>query len=135
MSERAREGLARSPGSTLLARVGGDADRLCAAVLFEAAADGDRLAGAIVDEACEAVAIGIGTLVNLLNPDVIVITGGVAASLAPLADDIRRRARRRALAAVVDATSVHIVPGDKRRTVRGGAALVLYELARRDGAS
>ena len=75
----------------------------------------------------------IGALVNLLNPDVIVITGGVAVSLAPLAEDIRRRARRRALATVLDATAVHVVPGDKRRTVRGGAALVLYELTRRDG--
>ena len=128
MPERARERLAQCPGSTLLARVGGDPGRLSAAVLFEAAADGDHLAGAIVDEACEAVAIAIGTLVNLLSPDVIVITGGVAASLAPLAEDIRRRARRRALAgggrrdrssAWCRATSAS--------TVRGGAALVLYE--------
>jgi len=59
--------------------------------------------------------MGIGALVNLLNPEVIVITGGVAASLAPLQGDIERRVRRRALAA----------------TVRGGAALVLYEMARR----
>jgi glucokinase len=135
MSERARKRLARSPGSSLLARIGGDPGRLSAAVLFEAAAEGDRLAGAIVDEVCEAVAIAVGALVNLLNPDVIVITGGVAVSLTPLAEDIRRRARRRALATVLDATAVHFVPGDKRRTVRGGAALVLYELARRDGAA
>jgi glucokinase len=135
MSERARELLARSPGSSLHARIGGDPDRLSAVMLFEAAAEGDRLADAIVDEACEALAIAIGALVNLLNPDVIVVTGGVAASLAPLAADIRRRARRRALATALDATAVHFVPGDKRRTVRGGAALVLYELARRAGAA
>jgi glucokinase len=86
----------------------------------------------VVDEACEALAIGIGALVNLLNPEVIVITGGVAASLAPLQDDIERRVRRRALAPALDATRVCVVPADKRATVRGGAALVLYEMARRD---
>ena len=75
--------------------------------------------------------MGIGGLVNLLNPEVIVITGGVAASLAPLQDDILRRVRRRALAGALDTTSVRVVPADKRGTVRGGAALVLYERARR----
>jgi len=128
---RARERLARYPGSAVLARAGGDPQRISAEHLFEAAAGGDPLARAVVDEACEALAMGIGALVNLLNPEVIVITGGVAASLAPLQDDILRRVRRRALAAALDATMVRVVPTDKRATVRGGAALVLYEMARR----
>jgi glucokinase len=131
MPERARERLAGYPDSAVLARAGGDPARIDTPGLFEAAAAGDPLARAVVDEACEALAIGIGTLVNLLNPEVIVITGGVAASLEPLRDDILRRTRRRALPEVLDATSVHVVPADKRSTVRGGAALVRYELGRR----
>ncbi|MGH7413068.1 MAG: ROK family protein [Candidatus Rokuibacteriota bacterium] len=131
IAERARERLNRYPDSAVLARAGGDPERINAVVLFEAAAGGDPLARAVVEEACEALAMGIGALVNLLNPEVIVITGGVAASLAPLQDDILRRVRRRALAAALDATTVHVVPADKRGTVRGGAALVLYEMARR----
>jgi glucokinase len=129
--ERARERLARYPNSAMLARTGGDPDRISAALLFEAAAGGDPLARAVVDEACEALAVGIGTLVNLLNPEVIVITGGVAASLALLQDEILRRVRRRALSAALDATTVRVAPADKRATVRGGAALVLYETAGR----
>jgi glucokinase len=135
LPERARERLARYPGSAALARAGGDPSRIDAAGLFAAAAAGDPLARSVVDEACEALAIGIGALVNLLNPEVIVITGGVAASLAPLADDILRRARRRALPEVLDATAVRVAPGDKRSTVRGGAALVRYELGRRGQAA
>jgi glucokinase len=131
MSERARERLARYPNSAVLARTEGHPERINAQLLFEAAAGGDPLARAVVDEACEALAMGIGALVNLLNPEVIVITGGVAASLAPLQDDIERRVRRRALAPALDATMVRVVPADKRATVRGGAALVLYEMARR----
>jgi glucokinase len=131
ISERARERLARYPNSAVLARTGGHPERISARLLFEAAADGDPLACAVVDEACEALAMGIGALVSLLNPEVIVITGGVAASLAPLQDDIERRVRRRTLAAAFDATTIRVVPADKRATVRGGAALVLYEMARR----
>jgi glucokinase len=131
MPERARERLARYPDSAVLARAGGDPAHVGAAVLFEAAAAGDALARSVVDEACEALAIGIGTLVNLLNPELIVITGGVAVSLAPLKGDILRRTRRRALNAALDATTVRVVPADKGSTVRGGAALVLYELTQR----
>jgi predicted NBD/HSP70 family sugar kinase len=132
ISERARERLARYPESVVLAQAGGDPGRISAELLFEAAADGDPLARGVIDEACEALAVGIGALVNLLNPEMIVITGGVATSLAPLQDDIERRVRRRALAATLERTVVRVVPGDKRATVRGGAALVLYEMARRD---
>jgi glucokinase len=131
IADRARERLARYPTSTVVRRAGGDPALIGAPLLFEAAAEGDPLGRAVVDDACEAVASGIGALVNLLNPEIIVITGGVAASLAPLQDDILHRVRRRALAAALDATTVRVVPGDKRGTVRGGAALVLYETARR----
>jgi predicted NBD/HSP70 family sugar kinase len=129
--DRARERLADYPASVLLKRAEGDPARIGAALLFEAAAKGDPLARAVVDDACEALATGIGAIVNILNPETIVITGGVVASLAPLQDDILRRVRRRALAAALDTTTVLVVTGDKRGTVRGGAALVLYETARR----
>jgi glucokinase len=131
MSERARERLNRYPNSAVLARAEGDPERISAPLLFEAAAGGDPLARAVVDDACEALAVGIGALVNLLNPEVIVITGGVAASLAPLQNDILRRIRRRALGVALDATTVRVAPADKRGTVRGGAALVLYEMVQR----
>jgi glucokinase len=131
MADRARERLAAYPASTLRARTGDDPDRIGAPLLFEEAAAGDPLARAVVDEACEALAMGIGAIVSLVNPEIIVITGGVASSLAPLQDDILRRVRRRALHAALDATTVRVVPADKRGTVRGGAALVLYEMARR----
>jgi predicted NBD/HSP70 family sugar kinase len=131
ITERARERLDRYPESSVLMRVGGDPARISAPVLFEEAGAGDPLACAVIDEACEALGMGIGALVNLLNPEVIVITGGVAAALAPLEGDILCRARRRTLPGLLESTTVRVAPADKRATVRGGAALVLYEMARR----
>ena len=118
----------------MLARAGGDARRIGAELIFAAAAAGDPLARAVVEQGCEALAAALGALANLPNPEVIVITGGVARSLAPLRDDLLARMRRRTLAAVFDATTVHIAPEAKRRTVRGGAALVFYETGRRPAA-
>jgi len=130
LTERVRERLTRYPDSAVLARAGGDAGRISAKDVFAAAGEDDPLARELVEEACEAVGMGIGALASLLNPEVIVITGGVAASLAPLRDDIMNRARRRTLASILDATTVRFVPTDKRTTVQGGAALVRYEMAR-----
>jgi glucokinase len=111
---------------------GRDPGAITAATVFQAAADGHRLSTRIVDEACEALAAGLGGIVNALNPQVLVVTGGVATSLAPLQADIVRRAAAYALGPALEETRIAIMPSDKRETVRGGAALVLYELARRE---
>jgi glucokinase len=128
--ERVRVRLPEYPDS-VLGRAGVDPGSVTAEALYAAAAAGDPLARTLVDEACEALAMAIGALVSLLNPEVIVVTGGVVTSLAPLREGIMDRARRRALAAPLAATAVRFVPTDKRATIRGAAALVRYEMARR----
>ncbi|MGH7346052.1 MAG: ROK family protein [Candidatus Rokuibacteriota bacterium] len=125
--------IAAQARALMTARAGGSEPGLITApMVFEAAAVGDRLAARIVDEACEALAAGLGAIVNALNPQVLVVTGGVATSLAPLEADIVRRVASYALEAALEETRIAIVPSDKRTTARGGAALVLYELARRE---
>jgi glucokinase len=131
MARRGREALARHPDSALLALAGGNPAAITAALVFRAAASGDTLAGAMVSEACEALAAGLGGIVNGLNPEILIVTGGVAESLVPLREDILRRATAYALPDVLEQTVVHFVAADKQRTALGGAALVLYELARR----
>jgi len=85
----------------------------------------------MVDRACRALGAGIAIAVNGLNPEVVVVTGGVVKSLLPLQGEITRRAGEYALADSLAGTTIHFVPGHKSQTVRGGAALVLYERARR----
>jgi glucokinase len=119
------------PESKLLTLAGGIVADVTAAMVFEAAAGGDGLARALVDEACEALAAALGSLLNAFNPDLVVITGGVVQSLAPLREDILQRASKYALARVLDDTTVHLTPSDKSSSMRGAAALFLYESARR----
>jgi glucokinase len=133
MARRARESLARHPDSALLALAGGNPAAITAALVFRAAASGDLLAGAMVNEACEALAASLGGIVNALNPEILIVTGGVAESLVPLREDVLRRTAAYGLPGVLEQTAVHFVAADKQRTALGGAALVLYELARRPG--
>jgi len=131
MARRARELSARRPGSPLLALAGGDPAAITSALVFRAAAAGDDAMAELVDEACEALAAGLGGILNALDPEVVVVTGGVVPSLLPLREDVLRRTRGYVLPGIQPASRVRFVAADKRRTARGGAALVLYELARR----
>jgi glucokinase len=101
-----------------------------AAQVFAAAAGGDAAAQAVVDEACQALGAMIGVIVNGLNPEVVVLTGGVARGYAPLETKVLRAAATYAFRRALAATRLTIVPGDKGQTVRGAAALVLYEARR-----
>jgi glucokinase len=127
IAEAARARLAahaKAPRLRAAARAGG----LTAAAVFEAAARGDATAAAVVEQACRALGAMIATIVNGLNPEVVVVTGGVAGSLATYEERIVQAAAEYAFAQALAATRVTIVPGDKRLTMRGAAALVLYEM-------
>lgn len=119
--------------SSILDLAGGKISAITAEMVFRAAGAGDALASRMVVRACQALGSGLALVVNTLDPDVVVVTGGVVKSLVSLQDQIIRYAREYALADALASTRIHLVPGDKRQTVRGGAALVLYEHARRKG--
>ncbi len=130
IAEAARARLAGHPEERLCRDAGGDPMAISAPMVFAAAAEKDPIAAAIVEEACVALGAMIGVIVNGLNPEIVVITGGVAASLAPLENRVLRAAGEFAFDRALVRTRVRIVPADKRFTARGGAALVLYETGR-----
>jgi glucokinase len=101
--------------------------RITAPLVFRAAADSDPVAAAIIGEACQALGAMLGIIVNGLNPEVVLVTGGVATSLVPLETQILRAAGEYAFYRALVQTRISIVPGDKRLAVRGGAALAFYE--------
>jgi glucokinase len=129
MARAARRRASRAR-SKLVAMAGGNPRAITSELVFEAARLDDPLAHSLVDQACEALAALLAVIVNGIDPEVVVVTGGVAGSLEPLRDDIVRRAARYAYAMPLAGSRIAIVSGDKTRTVRGGAALVLYELRR-----
>jgi glucokinase len=61
----------------------------------QAAAAGDVVANEILDEAARYVGIGLGSLINLVNPEAIVVGGGVSKIGARFLDPVIAEARRR----------------------------------------
>lgn len=99
--------------------------------VFRAADAGDEDAREIVADACRAVGAAIGAIANGLNPEVIVLTGGLLKSLGSRERHILDYAAEYGFAPALADAAIHFVPGYKNQTVRGGAALVVYEEARR----
>jgi glucokinase len=80
LAQTAREvaGTSRAAAGRLLERVGGDADRLTGEDVARAAADGDPLALELVTDVGVWLGQGIADLAAILDPEVVVIGGGVS---------------------------------------------------------
>ena len=127
IAEAARQAAVGEAGAALVRAAGGDPLGITAAHVFGAAEDGDPLATAIADEACLALAAMLGGIVNGLNPEAVIITGGVAVAYARCEKKVMRAAAGYAFERALGGTRIRFIPGDKRRSMRGAAALVLYE--------
>ncbi len=109
IATRAREALVREDSaSDLRNAVDGQLDKLTAAHVYEAASKGDTLANEIVRDTARYLGAGIATLLNVFNPDVVVVAGGVTQAGEALFGPLRAEVRRRAFKPAVQA--VRIVP-------------------------
>jgi glucokinase len=98
-----------------------------AAGLFDLADGGDGRAEAVVAEATEALAAGLAIIVNGINPERLLVAGSVGRAFARREGDVRARLARRAYKGALATTRVIFLDLNKDTSVRGGAALVLYE--------
>ena len=125
IAARAREGLEAGAESVLTSLVEGDLDRLTAATVFEAILEGDAYAGEVMLETAKILGAGVANIVNVLNPQVVVIVGGVTRAGHYLFNPLRAEVRRRAFKSAEQAC--RIVPGELPQTagVIGAAGLFL----------
>ena len=92
IAKKARERLAETNArkSVMLQLAGENVDAVTSEIVGRAYAAGDSLAKEILLETVEVVTIWLGNIVDLLEPDVIIIGGGVAAMLNPFFGEIRK---------------------------------------------
>ena len=92
IAKKARARLAETPErkSLMLELAGGEIDAVTSETVGRAYAAGDALAKEILLETVELVTIWLGNIVDLLEPDVIIFGGGVAAMLNPFFGEIRK---------------------------------------------
>ena len=118
IAERAREALAGGEPSILPKLVNDDLNKITAQLVYDAAKKDDAVARQVVRETANFLGAGVANLLNIFNPDVVVIAGGVTQAGAPLFEPLRAEVRRRAFRPAVEACK--ILPG----TLRGSAGVV-----------
>lgn len=75
---RTREMMQANPDSVLWKLVDGDLEKVNGRVPFDGAATGDATAGAVIDEYVEYLGCGVASLVNIFQPEVFCIGGGLS---------------------------------------------------------
>ena len=97
---RAMEGIESGAESLLPALVDGKLDQISAATVYEAVVLGDPYANEVMRETAKFLGAGVANMINILNPEMIVIAGGVTRAgdhlFVPLRAEVRRRAFRSA---------------------------------------
>jgi len=86
----AREAVAEAPDSLILTSVGNDSSRIEAKTVFDAARAGDPLALSVYHHYISCLAQAIASVINLLDPEVIVLGGGVSKAGSFLLDAVKR---------------------------------------------
>ncbi len=101
IARRAIEGLEAGADSLLTDLASGKLDNITAATVYEAVINGDPYANEVMRETAKFLGAGVANVVNIFNPDMIVISGGVTKAgdhlFVPLRSEVRRRAFKSAL--------------------------------------
>ena len=93
---QARELLWSGRESALMDLCGGDMDRIDAAMISEAAGRGDDMSREVMHRSATLLGTAVSSLTNLLNPELIVIGGGVIRAGDLIFDPVRTEVARRA---------------------------------------
>ena len=93
IGKRARAKVASDPAraKTLLELAGGKAESITSEMVGKAYVAGDGLAAEILRETAELISVWLGNTVDLIEPDVMIIGGGVAAMLQPFFGEMKER--------------------------------------------
>jgi len=75
---QARAAAADHPGSLMLALAEGDPAKITAKTAFDAARQGDAVAFGVVEQYFDYLAVGISNVINIFQPEIIVIGGGIS---------------------------------------------------------
>lgn len=124
----AREGelVAHSDRSTEIARLA-EGKPVTARMVAQAARHGDAAARAVYERAGQALGVGLGGLVNVFNPEMIVIGGGLAEAGDLILDPMRAELPRRAMRQIYPGLRIERSSLGTNTGLYGAAARVFYQ--------
>jgi glucokinase len=98
LAGEARRRIKEGAATAILEYAGGELERVTAQAVQQAAQAGDKLAGELISRVAYYLGVGLANLVNIFNPELIVIGGGLSNMGDRLLEPAFREAERRAFA-------------------------------------
>jgi predicted NBD/HSP70 family sugar kinase len=128
LTTKAKRAIEKGEKTKILELANADPNKITMKTIIDAAKEGDKLASKLVEEAGAELGIRIAYLVNFLNPEVVVIGGGIERAGAVLLDAIKRTVRAKAFEEM--ANVVRIVPTQlgEDSVAMGAVSLVIQEI-------
>ncbi|GAG14262.1 unnamed protein product, partial [marine sediment metagenome] len=125
---RAKKSVEEGVGTKIVELANGKIEEIILETVIKAAESGDKVAIDLIESAGINLGTRIAYLINLFNPEVVVIGGGIEKAGEVLLGPIRRTVRK--LAFEEPATKVRIVPSvlGEDAVALGAASLVLREI-------
>lgn len=102
MIKRTKTLLRQGRKSIIPELVSGKIDRITTETIFQAEKMKDKLAGEVISDTAEFLGIGITGAINLLNPQIVVIGGGVAQAGPKFVKLIQKETKKRGFPAIAD---------------------------------
>ena len=123
IARRAKEAIQKESNSAILTLTDGNIDAIKSEHVLEAARQGDALALKLVDETAYYMGWGIANLVNIMNPDIVLLGTIAIAAGDLLLDPIRQTVSAFAMARPAEA--VKIMPAELGKSLGDLAAIAL----------
>lgn len=130
IARRGRETVAREPerGRNLLQRAGNAPSNITAELIADGLGAGDPLCADLWEETAEYLAIGLGSVIHVVSPRMIVLGGGVAATGERLLEPVRRRLRNHVFYIPIDRIQVKMAEFGQESPLLGAALLAADEV-------
>lgn len=129
--EQARTAIRFGQGSILNKMVHGNLEAINPIILELAAKKGDELSSEIWNNAGKNLGIAIAGLINLLNPEMIILAGGTSRAGKLITDPMWKAIKEYSFASATRNLSIIISKHDKNLGVVGAALLAVHKLRKR----
>ena len=128
IARRAREALEEGVVSEIERLCGGDFKLVTPLMVVEAAKRGDKLAFNLMEKTGEYLGIGVANLINIFNPELVVVGAGVSRAGDLLLEPLKRTVKARALQQSFQMVEIKASSLDEFGGAIGGAILILKSI-------
>ena len=127
IANQAKSAIRSGIKSRMLELANGDIDAINAKITFDAAREGDPIAMSIIDRSMEYIGIGIAMAVNVLDPDLVVIGGGLTQNGDIFWDKMKRNTAMRQMRYAGNKVKLVCSQLGPRASTRGAIYLVILK--------